>query len=80
MKRDNKHQSTDRRGENGMMLAELKHLKAQLVIKDARIKQLEGLLADALNKIKDAQDAQKPVVQEVLKALENPTLAKVVGS
>ena len=40
-KRDNKHNSQDRRQENGMMLAELKHLKAQLAIKDKRLKELE---------------------------------------
>lgn len=56
--------------QNLMQLQELKHLKAQLVIKDQRIKQLEDQLATALNRI---QDAEGPVTikGEILKLLEN---------
>lgn len=34
--------SNNRQQENGMMLAELKHLKAQIALKDKRLKELEA--------------------------------------
>lgn len=75
MKRDNKHQSTDRRGENGMMLAELKHLKAQIALKDKRIKELEETLAQ----VKVSADKTLAAMTAPVK-LTPEDLAKVVGS
>ena len=84
MKRSDQGQSQAQA--NTMQLAELKHLKATLVIKDQRIKQLEDQLAVAINRIKDLQTVQvamsttaKETVTEVVKMLESKgveTLAK----
>jgi len=55
--------------QNLMQLQELKHLKATLVIKEQRIKQLEDQLATAINKIRDAE-GPVTIKGEILKLLE----------
>lgn len=65
--------------QNTMQLAELKHLKASLAIKDQRIKQLEEQLATAVTKISDLQKAAVPVEKQIVKLLNTEAIEKIAA-